>query len=156
MEGMSSMFDQPDVDAEQERPLVKAETPETKESPKRPGTGESAASQSGSPHGVATFAGVAALLEDASHNQGTEDSLDSALEVASSSAAADENEKCSLCGKRRRANKQKTCVVCKSDIQAARRHAESEGESTWFTKLVKSGGPDFQDRFGLQTYQCVP
>ena len=148
---MSSMFDQPDADAEQERPLVKAETPETKESPKRPGTGESAPSQSGSPHGVATFA---ALLEDASHNQGTEDSVDSALEVASSAAAADD--KCSLCGKRRRAHKQKNCVVCKSDIQAARRHAESEGESAWFAKLVKAGGPDFQDWFGLQTYQCVP
>ena len=53
---------------------------------------------------------------------------------------------CGLCNIRQRANKQKYCRICKSDIQAARREADAKADTKeYFQKLLRSGGPDFLD-----------
>ena len=131
------MFAQPDVD--QEQPLVKQEPPDTKESPNKQGTGDSAASRAGSPHGASS---IQALLDEAASQGTTEESLEAVLAPPPGASGDD---LCYICRKRKRAAKQKTCVVCKSDVQAARREAEKEGESAWFAKLVSAGGSDLQD-----------
>ena len=52
---------------------------------------------------------------------------------------------CAICRKRVRADKSKHCKICKSDVQAARREADSRGEAKWFAELLKRGGEELTD-----------
>ena len=52
---------------------------------------------------------------------------------------------CSLCMKKKRAQKSKFCHICRADISAAKREADKQSRGKWFAELMKRGGPDFQD-----------
>ena len=52
---------------------------------------------------------------------------------------------CAICRKRARADKSKRCKICKSDVQAARREADSRGEAKWFGELLTRGGEELTD-----------